>query len=202
MRKGDQTRQEIVRKAAPLFNQKGFAGAAISDLMEATGLQKGGIYRHFESKEQLAAEAFDYAWNLAKELRLSGAAEIPNSVDRLKHIVRNFSDRRSGLVSGGCPLLNAAVDFDDGNPLLRAKVRRAFSAMLDSFSSIAKEGQARGEVRSEIDPCGLATLIVSTLEGGQMLARVQKLDAPLRLACRHLEDYLETHVRVSSEGRP
>jgi len=33
--------------------------------MEATGLQKGGLYRHFDSKEELAQEAFDYAWERA-----------------------------------------------------------------------------------------------------------------------------------------
>src|SRR2546430_16954 len=54
MRKGEQTRQEIIRKAAPIFNQRGYDGAALSDLMEATGLEKGGIYRHFDSKQQLA----------------------------------------------------------------------------------------------------------------------------------------------------
>ena len=47
MRKGEQTRQEIIRKAAPIFNQRGYDGAALSDLMRATGLEKGGIYRHF-----------------------------------------------------------------------------------------------------------------------------------------------------------
>jgi TetR/AcrR family transcriptional regulator, transcriptional repressor for nem operon len=58
MRKGKQTRQEIIRKAVPIFNQRGYDGAALSDLMKATGLEKGGIYRHLESKEQLAVEAF------------------------------------------------------------------------------------------------------------------------------------------------
>ena len=62
MTKGERTRQEIVRNAAPLFNTKGYEGTSLSDLMAATGLQKGGIYRHFASKEELAAEAFDYAW--------------------------------------------------------------------------------------------------------------------------------------------
>jgi hypothetical protein len=42
-RKGEQTRQEIIRKAVPVFNQKGYSGAALSDLMRATGLEKGGI---------------------------------------------------------------------------------------------------------------------------------------------------------------
>src|SRR5208283_5028756 len=72
MTKGEQTRREIVRKAAPLFNQKGFAGTSLADLMDATGLQKGGIYRHFSSKEELAAEAFDYAWQKAVSGRLDG----------------------------------------------------------------------------------------------------------------------------------
>ncbi len=81
MRKGEQTRQEIIREAAPIFNQHGYEGAALSDLMKATGLEKGGIYRHFESKQQLAAEAFDYAWDLehrrpfeADRAELSGSA--------------------------------------------------------------------------------------------------------------------------------
>jgi TetR/AcrR family transcriptional repressor of nem operon len=62
VRKGQETRQEIIRKAAPIFNRKGYSGAALSDLMRATGLDKGGIYRHFESKQELAVDAFAHAW--------------------------------------------------------------------------------------------------------------------------------------------
>jgi AcrR family transcriptional regulator len=62
MSKGDQTREKIIAKAAELFNQRGLEGTSMADLMEATGLEKGGIYRHFPSKEAVAAEAFDYAW--------------------------------------------------------------------------------------------------------------------------------------------
>src|SRR5260370_13132408 len=98
MRKGEQTRQEISRKAAPLFNQRGYEGAALSDLMRATGLEKGGIYRHFESKQQLAEEAFDYAWKLAMDTRFEGTQETSNTVDRLKQIVRSFRHRPASLV--------------------------------------------------------------------------------------------------------
>ncbi len=97
MRKGEQTRQEIIPKAAPIFNQKGYDGAALSDLMRAAGLEKGGIYRHFESKQELAEQAFDHAWKLALDTRFEGTEGIPNSVDRLKQIIRNFRDRRAGL---------------------------------------------------------------------------------------------------------
>ena len=196
MRKGEETRQEIIRKAAPIFNQRGYEGAALSDLMHATGLEKGGIYRHFDSKQQLASEAFDYAWTKAVAARLEGTQEIPNSVDRLKQIVRNFRDRRAGLVPGGCPLLNTAIDSDDGNLELRNKARRALNAWLDRLATIAKEGQKRGEIRAQIDAAKLATLIVSTLEGSLMLNRLQRSDEPLDVACRYLEEYLEAEIRA------
>jgi TetR/AcrR family transcriptional repressor of nem operon len=196
VRKGEQTRQEIIRKAAPIFNQKGYDGAALSDLMRATGLEKGGIYRHFESKDELAGDAFDHAWKIAMDTRFQGTEEIPNSVDRLKQIVQNFRDRRAGLVPGGCPLLNTAIDSDDGNPQLRGKARRALSSWLDRMQSIAEDGKRRGEVRSEVDSRELATLIITTLEGSLMLSRLQGKDDPRNVACRYLEDYLEKDVRA------
>ena len=196
MRKGEQTRQEIIRKAAPIFNQKGYEGAALSDLMRATGLEKGGIYRHFDSKQQLAGEAFEYAWKLAIDARFEGTQEIPNTVDRLQQIVRNFRDRCAGLVPGGCPLLNTAIDSDDGNPQLRAKARRALSWWLDRLETTVEEGKRRDEIRSGVDSAELAALIASTLEGGLMVSRLQRIDHPLDLVCRHLEEYLENNVRA------
>lgn len=195
MRKGELTRQKIVELSAPVFNTKGFAGAALSDLMQATGLEKGGIYRHFETKQELAEDAFDYAWRIVVETRFAGADEIPNTVDRLKQIVRNFMNRR-GLVAGGCPLLNTAVETDDGNPRLRAKARRALDELLGRVQEIVREGQRGGEIRGEVDAAELATLMASTLEGSVMVGRLQRSDAPRELACRHLEEYLERSVRA------
>src|SRR6201993_36565 len=194
VRKGEQTRQEIIRKAAPIFNQKGYDGAALSDLMRATGLEKGGIYRHFESKEELAGDAFDHAWKVAMDARFEGTDEIPNTVDRLKQIVRNFRDRRTGLVPGGCPLLNTAIDSDDGNAKLRAKARRGLSSLLARLQFITEERQRRGEVRADVDSAKLATLIASTLERSIMVSRLQKKEEPRDLAVCHLEEYLETKV--------
>src|ERR1700693_6480914 len=75
-----------------IFNQKGYDGAALSDLMRATGLEKGGIYRHFGSKQELAGDAFDHAWKIAIDTRFEGTEQIANTIDRLKQIVRNFRD--------------------------------------------------------------------------------------------------------------
>lgn len=200
--KGEETRREIIRQAAPIFNRKGFAGAALSELMRATGLEKGGIYRHFKSKQQLAVEAFDYAWSIARDTRLGNTEEIPNSVDRLQQIVRNFRDRRTGLVPGGCPLLNTAIDSDNGNFLLRRRAQQALDDWLGRLRSVVQQGQRRGEIGSEVDPAELAAVIVGTLEGSLMLARLQRSEKPLDQACRHLEKFIETEVRAPKSANP
>jgi TetR/AcrR family transcriptional regulator, transcriptional repressor for nem operon len=193
--KGQQTRRAIVAEAAPLFNQKGFAGTSLADLMRATGLQKGGIYRHFSGKEELAAEAFDYSWGKAVQERLAGVAEIPNGVERLKKTIENFVELRIGLVPGGCPLMNTAVEADDGNARLRARAKKALQNWTARLTKITAEGIAKNQISRNVDARDLAQLIIGSLEGALLIARLQKSDAPLRNVRRHLDDYLEQSVR-------
>jgi TetR/AcrR family transcriptional regulator, transcriptional repressor for nem operon len=198
MRKGEQTRQEIIRKAAPIFNQRGFDGAALSDLMKATGLEKGGIYRHFDSKQQLAAEAFDYAWRETFDARIHDLDSISNTVDRLKQLLTNFVERR-GIIPGGCPLLNTAIDTDDGNSVLRDRARKALDGWRSYLMSVIRAGIKAREIRSSIDAKKLATLIISSLEGAVMVYRLERSEEALRAVQAHLNNYLEAEVRVPSK---
>jgi TetR/AcrR family transcriptional repressor of nem operon len=196
MSKGEETRHRIVTEAATLFNQRGFEGGSMSELMKATGLEKGGIYRHFSSKEEVAVEAFDYAWQAALNARMYDLDEVPNSVDRLKRFVANFVERRSS-VPGGCPLLNTAIDADDGNPVLRERARKALREWRDLLSSIIRAGVERKEIRRGVDADKLATLVISSLEGALMISRLERDREALLAAQSHLEGYLEAEVRLS-----
>src|SRR6266436_4218429 len=164
MTKGEQTRREIVEAAAPIFNQHGYEGSSVSALMEATGLKKGGIYRHFASKEELAAEAFDYTWEAAWNARLLHVDEKANGIEKLKQLIANFVEHRSP-VAGGCPILNTAIDSDDGNPVLRAHVTKALRSWLSRLQMIVEQARERREARPGADPKAVATLVVASLEG-------------------------------------
>jgi TetR/AcrR family transcriptional repressor of nem operon len=198
--KGQRTRREIIQKAAPLLNQKGYEGTSLSDLMKATGLQKGGIYRHFSSKEELAAEVFDYSWASAVRGRLEGVAAVPDCVERLKKMIGNFVELRAGLVPGGCPLMNTAVEADDGNALLRARARRALQAWTARLSAITTEGIKKRQIDSRVDPQELSQLIIGGLEGALLLSRLQKNDQPMRAVRQHLEQHLEERVRAKKSA--
>jgi TetR/AcrR family transcriptional repressor of nem operon len=196
MTKGEQTRKKIVAAAAPIFNQRGYDGSSLNDLMEATGLKKGGIYRHFSSKEELAAEAFDYTWEAARNARLLHVDEKANGIEKLKQLVANFVDYRSP-VAGGCPVLNTAIDADDGNPVLRARVTKALRSWLTRLQTIVEQAKERGETRAGVDPKAVSTLIVASLEGALMMSRLQRNDEALRRVQSHLDLYLEKEVAAS-----
>src|ERR1700756_2896250 len=90
MSKGEQTRQAIIEKAAPLFNQRGFEGCSLADIMQATGLEKGGVYRHFSSKEELAAEVFRYAMRTALDARSIADQPELDALSKLRLMVERF----------------------------------------------------------------------------------------------------------------
>ena len=200
MTKGEQTRRKIVAAAAPIFNQHGYEGSSLADLMEATGLKKGGIYRHFSSKEELAAEAFDYTWEAAWKARMLHVGENATGIEKLKQLIANFIDYRSP-VAGGCPILNTAIDADDGNVVLRARVGKALRSWVARLESIVKEGVECGEIRSDIDPKAVAVLIVAPLEGALMMGRLERNDYALRSVQQHLNHYLDTEVAAARRTR-
>src|SRR5271170_6216651 len=179
MTKGEQTRQKIIEAAAPIFNQHGYEGSSLNDLMEATGLKKGGIYRHFSSKEELAAEAFDYTWEAAWNARLLHVDEKTNGIAKLKQLIANFVDYKSP-VAGGCPILNTATDADDGNSVLRARAAKALRSWLARLQAMLEQARESGETRPGVDPKQVSTLIVASLEGALMMTRLQRNDDALR----------------------
>src|SRR5215510_7035484 len=54
-----ETRARIIRQASKEFNQHGIAGTGLADVMNSAGLTHGGFYKHFESKDELVAEALE-----------------------------------------------------------------------------------------------------------------------------------------------
>ena len=180
------------------INQKGFAGCSTGDIVTASGLEKGTLYGHFSTKEELALFAFDYAWKDTSDKRLRNVDTVSNAVDKLKLHVDNYVNTPS--FPGGYPLLNFAVDADDGNLALRVRVRKALKGWEDFLVKIVEDGQSAGEISPEIDPHPTANLLISTLEGATVLARINKRSSALEDAQRHFNLYLETSVRLRTDS--
>ena len=191
--KGERTKQRIVELAAPVFNRQGFVGATLHDLINATGLEKGGIYNHFGSKEQLALEAYDYAMTCVTEHLARSQDGATDAPDRLVRMIRAFSETaRRPAVDGGCPIMNTAIEADDTHPDLRDRARESMTLWHRLVGRIVKDGKAEGTLRDDIDPYALASTMTAALEGGQMLAQLYGDPAHMD----HVVDHLVAHVET------
>jgi TetR/AcrR family transcriptional regulator, transcriptional repressor for nem operon len=191
MTKGEATRQRIIELSAPLFNQRGYEGCSMQEVMLVTGLEKGSIYRYFESKEALAIAAFQHACSSSPKLRTNDLGHIPGALGKLRYIIHRFATSPS-LMPGGCPLLNTAVDSDDGSPALRELVRLAFADWKKRLSAIVREGITQGEIRSDAKPAIIIDMIIASLEGAEILSRVQGDRSPLKHAEAMLNQLLDS----------
>jgi len=191
--KGEKTRRRIVEKAAGVFNTKGYFGSSMGDLVREIGLEKGGIYNHFTSKEELALEAFDYAAGTMQERFQAALEGKEGALERLFAIV----DVLGGLaedppVEGGCPVLNTAVESDDAHMELKDRAREAMSGWLRLIGSIVKEGVRNGELRPDKNPRETASVIVATLEGAVMLSRLYDDPTYMKRSVDHLKEHLRS----------
>jgi TetR/AcrR family transcriptional regulator, transcriptional repressor for nem operon len=193
MRKGERTRTMVLEQAANLFNTKGYAASSLSEIMAATGLEKGGIYNHFESKEALGLEAFDFAVEKIMGRYQASLAGKTHSLERLKAVTEVFREMmHDPVVRGGCPVMNASIEADDANPALRDRVRRVFTQWRTIMLGILEKGISQGELRRDTNREQLATVMIATLEGAVMLSRVYRDPAHIERAVDFLVAHLET----------
>ncbi len=197
MHKGEQTHQRIVERAAQVFNKQGYAGSSLDDLMGATGLKKGGIYNHFRSKDDLALEAFDYAVDAVWQRVETEVKGKHNAVDRLQGFLVGYRQViEDPPITGGCPILNTAVESDDTHPALRERARAALTRWRAWITRWVERGIAAGEIRPETDGERLATMLISMVEGGVMMSKLYDDPAYIRQVVDYLSAYLEREVRA------
>jgi TetR/AcrR family transcriptional regulator, transcriptional repressor for nem operon len=196
MSKGTQTREMILARAAQLFNQRGYFGSSLSDIMQETGLEKGGIYNHFASKEQLALEAFDYAVELHQQRIQSFLAGKKHAIERLQAILAYFQGiLEDPILTGGCPILNTAIESDDAHPALRDRAQAAMERLRDTIVRIITRGIERQELRPEIDADACATLFLALSEGALMLSKLYQDPTHMQRAVNYLTRYIEVELR-------
>lgn len=194
--KAEQTKQRIIEKAAILFNQNGYAGSSIDGIMKLTGLQKGGIYNHFKSKDEIALAAFDHMLELLKQNVMTELANKSHAIDRLHALVNSFKGfiGRPTIV-GGCPILNTAVESDDTHPALRLRAQGAVNEIRTLIASIIELGIRQGEIATDTDREEVSIMIIATIEGAIMLSKLYGTDIYLDISIAHLDRYIESYRR-------
>jgi TetR/AcrR family transcriptional regulator, transcriptional repressor for nem operon len=175
MTKGALSKEHIIAASVPVFNTKGYTGTSLQDIIDSTGFKKGGIYRHFSSKEELAAAAFQQAY---KEIKKAYTGSY-NSNDTADLRLTQFLTRLKTFmakppVKGGCPILNTATETDDTNEALRQLVRKAALDWEQILIGIFEDGKKTKRFSGKTDPTKEARFFIASIEGAIMLCKLHR----------------------------
>jgi len=160
-----ETHTRIVRKASVRLREKGAHGIGVADLMKEAGLTHGGFYAHFDSREALVIEAFNYAMDRSTEHWRKLAEQTPPE-KRYSAIVESYLTTQHRDNPGhGCavPTLGPEIAREG------AKARKAFAARLDEMIGMIADQLPelpRKAARAQ------AIAAISTMAGALVLSRI------------------------------
>lgn len=160
-----ETHARIVKKAATRLREKGAHGIGVADLMKDAGLTHGGFYAHFDSREALVIEAFNYAMDRATERWRKVTAEVVPE-KRLSTIVDGYLSAAHRDDPGqGCavPALGAEIARES------LKTRKAFALKLDQMIDMITD-QIQDVPRKTARKQAMATL--ATMMGTIVMSRI------------------------------
>lgn len=186
-------KQKIINESLRLFSLKGFLSTSIHDILQAAKTSKGGLYNHFQSKEELFLDVLQEAQRIWRQKTLKGLDQIESPLAKLKMILRNYSDRYlkdRRHFPGGCIFLTFSVELDDQRPKLAREINKGFKGFKRMLRELLEEGKKRGELRAELDAQALAEMLFAGMLGASVIYGAEKSAVSLDLCINALIEYL------------
>ena len=187
-------KQKIIHEALRQFSVKGFLNTSTTEIIEAVGTSKGGLYNHFKNKEELFYEALSHARKIWRERNLAGVADIERPVDKIKKILVNYKERYlpdDKDLPGGCIFVNLAVELSDQRPHLADAVSEGFRRLKKMFKRlIDQERDSGGMLLTDSEADRVVELIFSSLLGACVMYASDKSRRNLNLTVSSMIDYL------------
>jgi AcrR family transcriptional regulator len=177
--KGERTRARIVEAAAALIHERGVAATTLEDVKAAAEVSGSQMYHYFAEKNELVQAVIDYqADTIVKHNRQ--ALGSPKGVEAWRKMV--VTGVRSTQGKGGCALGSLGGQLAESDPEARALIAAGFDQWAAAISDGLRSLHADGKLPSDIDPDDLATTLLATLQGGLLLAQVQRSTRPFETA--------------------
>ncbi|MBW0015136.1 TetR/AcrR family transcriptional regulator [Mycobacterium sp.] len=162
--RSEATRRKILDAAIDVFSEVGYAAAGWNTIIERTGMTKGALYHHFDSKESLASaiieEGSDAILDAFRNVCGSSSPALENMIHGTFRILDVLS---SDKTARGAVQLTAAL-----NGFNRAAANFC-ATLIELMASQARRAGAEGDVRADLDPVVVSESIVAAVFGTLLL---------------------------------
>jgi TetR/AcrR family transcriptional regulator, fatty acid metabolism regulator protein len=171
--RGGDKRERILDAAVRVFAKKGFYATRVSEVAKAAGVADGTIYLYFRSKDEILVSLFE---DRVERLLAFLHTELPASSTASEKLQR-IIELQLGLLEGERDLAEViTVILRQSTKLMKEYASPKFTAYLDAIARVVADGQATGELRTDISPHLAARAIFGALDGIAMTWALGKAD--------------------------
>lgn len=178
--KGERTRDRIIDAAARLIHERGVAGATLEDIRAAADVSGSQLYHYFADKEDLVQAVISRQADVIVASQERADLATTEGLRAWRDMV--IAAARSGDARGGCPLGSLGSQLAETDPEARALVAAGFGRWSAAIAAELRALHPAGPLPAGIDPDDLAVTLLAVLQGGLLLAQVQRDTRPLETA--------------------
>ena len=168
------TRERLLMAAMELFTTKGYEATSVAEILKRAGVNSGSLYYFFESKHELLVEGLEFFQTLLYPIVMQPAfAREEDPIERIFAVLEDY--RRRLLITDldyECPVGKLALEVGRQSPEARQKIAANFAAWRDHIRDCLD--QAAERLPPSVDRNGLATFVLTTMEGAVMQARTHR----------------------------
>lgn len=171
--KGEKTRKLIVDKAIILFTKYGYNHTSLNQLLQVTGLAKGGFYFHFKSKAELGESVIQSLEDCLTKDILPKMIQGKDAKEKLELIFSLPADchcEQENRVRPIILLLTLATEMIEVNEKFSKMIQNIFKGWCMLIAAIIEEGKLEGLFRDDINAMAVAGIILSNIIGANLLA--------------------------------
>ena len=164
MKKGEDTRNNILSAGLEMASQYGLEDVTIGSLAKTMDMSKSGIFGHFQSKENLQIRILNYAVDQFAESVVLPALKVERGIPRIRAMVDRWITWGNGL-GGGCIFVSTSNEFSERPGAVRDALVATQKIWLQSLARLAESAIKAGDFRSDIEPQQFAFELYSLLLG-------------------------------------
>jgi TetR/AcrR family transcriptional repressor of nem operon len=178
--KGERTRARIVEAAARLIYEHGVASTTLDDVKAAAGVSGSQMYHYFPDKDELVQAVISYQADVIAGHQRQADLGSAEGLQAWRDLV--IAQARNEEGQGGCPLGSLAGQLAETDPHARALLADGFAQWQAAIGDGLRRLHQAGQLPDGTDPDALAVTLLATLQGGLLLAQVQRDPRPLETA--------------------
>lgn len=184
------SKQKIIKTAMSLFHFQGVHKTGIDEILRKSGTGKGQFYHYFRSKDDLVHQVLQVFLSRLKSQEIAIAKELKTWKDLEQWFFFYIESQKEMGCDRNCPIATIGAEISTEQDLLRKDACDIFECARQPLLNFFRMMKDSGKIKKSIDPKSLTDFCYSIMQGGLLVAKIQRDITPFENSVNHALQYI------------